>query len=302
MSLPRTVRVFALAAGLLLCTAAGARAQEPLATARELYAAANYDAALTTLDELAARHEASSEPGTVALYRALCLYGLGRAAEGDRAVEALVAEHPLYHPPLDDLSPRIRTTVMETRRRVLPSVLQQQYSDAKSAYDRQEYKTALAGFRHVLTTLDDPDVAAAVAQSPLADLRTLSTGFRDLAEKALAPPPVVAPAPVVVAAPVAPPPPKLYTADDTAVVAPVPIRQAIPSYTKVVTQRKTAIVQVVVNESGSVESAAMLTPLDPQYDRAVVAAAKAWQYEPAKAQGVPVRYQKRVQITLVPKP
>ena len=46
----------------------------------------------------------------------------------------------------------------------------------------------------------------------------------------------------------------------------------------------------------------MLSPLDPLYDRAVVAAAKTWQYQPAKADGEPVKYQKRVQITLVPTP
>ena len=44
----------------------------------------------------------------------------------------------------------------------------------------------------------------------------------------------------------------------------------------------------------------MLSPLDPAYDRAVVAAARTWQYEPAKVAGQPVKYQKRVQITLVP--
>ena len=44
----------------------------------------------------------------------------------------------------------------------------------------------------------------------------------------------------------------------------------------------------------------MLSPLDPVYDRAVVAAAKTWQYQPAKVDGEAVKYQKRVQITLVP--
>ena len=50
----------------------------------------------------------------------------------------------------------------------------------------------------------------------------------------------------------------------------------------------------------SVDSAVMLSPLDPTYDRAVIAAAKNWMYQPAKVEGKPVKYQKRVQISLVP--
>jgi hypothetical protein len=289
-------------AGIALGTSPS-HAQETLTAARELYAAASYDEALNKLDELSAKHEAIKDPGAVALYRALCLYGLGRSAEGDRAVEALVAGYPMYRPPLDDLSPRIRTTVIETRRRILPALLQQQYAAAKGAYDRQEYTAAIGGFAEVLTGLDDPDIAAAVSPASLADLRTLSTGFRDLAQKALAPPPAAAPPPLAVAAaPVVALPPRVYTPEDAGVIAPVPVRQVIPPYTRTVVQKKTAIVQLVVNETGAVESAAMLTPLDPAYDRTVVNAARTWQYMPARVDGKPVKYLKRVQIALVPSP
>ena len=98
----------------------------------------------------------------------------------------------------------------------------------------------------------------------------------------------------------APTTPKIYSADDSDVTPPVAIRQTIPTFTRPVVQRKTAVVELLVNERGGVDSAAMISPLDPAYDRAVVAAAKNWQYEPAKANGKPVKYQKRVQITLVP--
>jgi TonB family protein len=84
------------------------------------------------------------------------------------------------------------------------------------------------------------------------------------------------------------------------VTPPVVVRQTIPTFTRPVSQRKTAVVELLVNEKGAVESASMLSPLDPYYDKAVVAAAKSWQYEPARADGKPVKYQKRVQITLVP--
>lgn len=276
------------------------RTQGSLNAARELYAAAAYDEALTALNALAASGDAISDSPTVALYRALCLYALGRNGEGDRAVEAMVTSYPKFRPDFQDLSPRMRTTVTETRRRLLPGILQRQYADAKSAYDRQDYATASAGFKQVIEGLGDPDLPG---QSGLNDLRTLASGFRDLAEKALTP----APAPTVKAAVVLPPPaapppaPRVYSAGDSDVTAPVAVRQNIPAFTRPVTQRKTAVVELLVDERGAVSSATMISPLDPTYDRLVVAAAKGWQYEPAKGpDGKPVKYQKRVQITLVP--
>lgn len=300
MSVARNCLVAVLTATVTLAGTRAAHAQGTLSAARDLYAAAAYDEALNALNALASRGDAVTDSSTVALYRALCLYALNRNAEGDRAVEAMVADHPMYRPSLDELSPRMRTTVIETRKRMLPPILQRQYADAKAAYERHDYATASEGFKQVIAGLADPDLAPAASQPPLADLATLAAGFRDLAEKAALPAPtpknaVVLPAPVAAKSA-----PRIYSPADTDVVAPVAIRQTIPTYTKPVIQRKTAVVELLINEKGAVESAAMLSPLDPAYDRAVVTAAKTWQYEPAKADGEPVKYQKRVQITLVP--
>ena len=303
MSVARKCVVALVMAVVLLTSARVAQAQDSLNAARDLYAAAAYDEALTALNALAARHEAITESGTVALYRALCLYALGRNADGDRAVEALVAQNPLYRPPMDELAPRMRTTVADTRRRMLPGLLQQKYTEAKAAFDHQDYASALDGFTKVIDGLSDPDIAAAASQSPLADLSTLASGFRDLAAKALTPPPVqvAAAAAVVLPAPAAAASrPRVYSAADADVVPPVAVRQVIPTYTRPVTQRRTAIVELLVDENGAVESASMVSSLDPQFDKAVVTSAKNWHYEPARAGGQPVRYQKRVQITLVP--
>lgn len=293
----------ALTIAAMLMSAPLLQAQTTLAAARELYASAAYEDALTAFNDLASRSDAGVDASTAVLYRALCLYALGRNSDADHAIETLVAANPLYRPPVDELSPRIRTTVSDTRRRVLPGVLQQKYAEAKAAYEQNDYAAAAAGFGIVLDGLTDPDISDKAAQSPLADLKTLATGFRDLSAKALAPPPApVAPPPApVVAATVAPAPPRIYTSDDAGVVAPVPIRQSIPPYSRQVQQRKTAVVQLLINESGAVESASMLTSLDPQYDRVVLTAAKSWQYQPAKAGGKAVKFQKRVPITLVPR-
>jgi TonB family protein len=300
MSIAKKSVVVALSAALLLTTARATSAQGSLSAARDLYAAAAYDEALNALNALGSRGETITESSTVALYRALCLYALGRNTEGDRAVEALVAQNPFYHAPMDELSPRMRTTVRDTRRRLLPAFLQQKYAEAKAAYEQKEYATAAEGFGKVIDGLADPDIATAASQSPLSDLGTLAAGFRDLASKAMMP--VAAPkAAVVLAAPVASASaPKTYSAADTEVAPPVAIKQVIPPYTRPVAQRKTAVVELLVNEHGAVESASMVSALDPTYDRAVLAAAKNWTYQPAKADGKPVKYQKRVQITLVP--
>ena len=51
---------------------------------------------------------------------------------------------------------------------------------------------------------------------------------------------------------------------------------------------------------GSVESATMFTPINPQYDRLALTAARSWQYEPARLDGAPVKFMKRIQVNIVP--
>jgi TonB family protein len=63
---------------------------------------------------------------------------------------------------------------------------------------------------------------------------------------------------------------------------------------------RNGIVEVVINETGSVESAAMLQPVDPEYDRLVLNAARTWAYQPARRDGAPVKFRKRIQIAISP--
>jgi hypothetical protein len=51
---------------------------------------------------------------------------------------------------------------------------------------------------------------------------------------------------------------------------------------------------------GGVESANMIASINPQYDRQALAAARLWQYQPARLDGAAVKYMKRIQVNLVP--
>jgi hypothetical protein len=46
----------------------------------------------------------------------------------------------------------------------------------------------------------------------------------------------------------------------------------------------------------------MLDSIDRQYDQMVIAAAKKWQYHPATADGMPVKFLKRLSIAVTPSP
>jgi len=285
---------------LLVLIAPEARAQDPIAKARELYAAAEYDAALTMLDGLAAGKHGVVDRQAVEVYRTLCLMAVGRREEADRAIEGIIAEDPLFRPG-DDVSPRMRTVFSDARRRLLPSLIQQNYQQAKAAFDRQDYAAAASGFKRVVDTVSDPDMTQAAAESPLSDLRTLATGFHDLSVKAIPPP---APPEPVAAAPAAPVPNRIiYGGEDAQVVAPVAIQQELPKYPgRIRPGGMTGVVEVVINEMGLVESASTVVSLGAAYDQLVTAAATRWQYYPARADGKPVKFRKRIQITVSAQP
>jgi hypothetical protein len=287
-------------AAFLLTTVSYVAAQQPsLAAARELYATAEYQDALTILDALAAGDSSREDRRLIELYRTLCLFAVGRRAEADRAIESMIAQDPLYRTPtVDDIPPRLRSALSDARKRLLPLFIQAKYGEAKAAFDREDFGTAKDGFRQVMEGLADPDVAAAASQPPLSDLRTLAGGFHDLSVKAAEPPPPpVAPAP---AAPAVPQAPRMYNSGDPRVVPPVIIVQRVPPFRGKVTSSGMGIIEVVIDETGAVESAKMRVPLNGMYDKLVVTAAKSWQYQAATLDGVPVKFRKLVQVSLVP--
>jgi hypothetical protein len=299
-----------LAAVLTLGVAGVAAGDDSLNVARELYASANYEDALAMLNRIRTPTGAADDRA-VERYRALCLLALGRSIEAQKAIEIVVAAEPSYHPSDSEVSPRVRSAFSDVRRRMLPAIIQQKYGLAKAAFDRKDFVTAADGFGQVSEMLNDPDVGAAASMPPLADLRTLAAGFRDLAVTASAPPPPP-PAPVAAASAPEPPPvrpepklpliPRIYGAEDGNVVPPSVVRQSLPPFPSRAFSAAQGALAVVIDERGAVESAAMLLPLGQPYDRMVLDAAKTWRYKPATIDGAPVKFRRVVQINLSPPP
>lgn len=307
-----------LVALMTLLAAPGLSAQDSVIAARDLYTAAAYEDALVVLNRLRDRDRSEEDNRTIEQYRAFCLLALGRVQEAEQAIESIVVVQPLYFPSPADVSPRVRAAFTDVRRRMLPGIVQEKYSQAKAAYDRKNYAAAEAGFKHVLDVLADPDLAAVAARPPLSDLRTLTAGFHDLSAAAAAPPPPPPPPPPSPPPPPPPPPPlppppppepiraplpqtpRIYSAADANVVPPSAIKQELPLYPRDNFPMNHGVLEVVVNERGEVESAAMRAPVKPTYDGLALAAAKAWRFTPATLDGKPVKFRKLIQINLDP--
>jgi TonB family protein len=158
--------------------------------------------------------------------------------------------------------------------------------------------------------------AAGASNEALADMGVLVDGFLDLArtsERAAAEAEAAAVARAEAAAPAPPAPvseativnrtPGVYSANDTDVVAPVTLRQQMPTIpynlARGMTNSKGAgVLEVTINEKGRVDQASMREPVNPFFDSVVIAAAKSWQYKPATRGGEPVKYIKRIGVSV----
>jgi hypothetical protein len=300
------VAAFVIAMGLALPAAAQLEGPQAatapggmLVAAKDLYASARYDEALSVLNGLRAGEAADRK--AVEQYRSLCLLALGRASEAESAIAAVVTADPTYRPGASEASPRVRATFTDVRKRLLPDITTSRYQAAKAAYDRRQWADAEAQFRMVLALIDDPDNGGR-----LTDLRVLTAGFLELSARAAAPPPPPAepkPAPIAAAAPVAPTRPeagKIYGTDDDEVTPPVVVRQDIPGipHSMMAMARSRGLVEVVIDEQGRVVAMTMRTSIHPSYDLQVLTAARDWKYRPATVNGQPVRYRRLISINI----
>ena len=286
-----------LAAAIVLSMAEAAAAQGSLAGARDLYASAAYEDALTMLNGLRGADRRQEDGRAINEYRALCLLALGRADEATGAIQAMVAAVPSYHLSETDVSPRVRAAFRDVRQRMLPAIIQQKYAEAKAAFDRKNLAAASEGFKLVLELLGDPDLGSAANQPPLSQLRQMAMSFRDLAAASTPPPPPVAPVVHPPAAPLRPAAPRIYSLADANVVPPTVLRQTMPVLGDVFVQRQ-GVVEIIINEVGMVETATMTVPVNVVYNGLVLAAAKSWRYMPATADGVAVKFRNSIQLDL----
>jgi TonB family protein len=283
---------------ILLLTSLSVQAQDTISQARDLYTAANYEGALGLLSRLDSPSNQPSDRLVINQYRAFCLLALGRTPEAEQAIEAVVMANPLYRPAEADASPRLLSAFSKVRQRMLPTLVQREYASAKAAFDRQDFATAVVAFDRALQGLHDPDLGDAGGRPPLADLRTLANGFRELSARAAAPPPEPTPAPVVVA-----PPPirrEVYTTGDMGVTAPVTLHQEMPPFMRAFGQGGDGVLEIVINQAGGVESATMRSSVNPRYDVNVLTATKNWKYAPATVDGTPVKFRKVISIAIKP--
>jgi TonB family protein len=292
-------------AALMGTAAAPAMAQEggPLAAARDLYASARYDEALAMLNGLRPQETGNTvNLRSIEQYRSLCLLALGRSAEAEVAIAAVVASDPMYLPTETEASPRVRSAFSEVRQRQLPEIARTRYAAAKAAFDRKEFPAAEQQFRDLLKLIDDPDMGGR-----LSDLRMLVAGFVDLATAAAAPPPAPEPArpeprreePAAPAAP-AIDPQKVFTGDDEGIVAATSIRQEVPRVPVQISSqtRDRGLLEVTIDEQGRVIQARLRLSLHPIYDSQLLAATRDWRYQPATLNGRPVKFRKVIQITV----
>jgi TonB family protein len=301
----RHLRLILLSSAVVLAAASTAAAQDTLASARQLYGSAAYDEALSVLDRLRAA-PASGPTSALAVdqYRAFCLMALGRQSDANHAIEDVIAADPNYVPNETDVAPRVVSAFRDARRRLLPTVAQQRYIAAKTAYDKKDYAAAVAGFDAVILLMEAPDLAEAATQPPLSDLRTLVSGFRDLARAASAPAPApAAPAKAEPAPPPAPAPPKPYfSSEDPSVVPPVVVVQVAPRWPagaqNFMMKGRRGVLELIINEEGAVESAVMRQQIAKVYDDALLASARNWRYKPATKDNVPVKFKKMISITV----
>jgi tetratricopeptide (TPR) repeat protein len=281
---PRRFATNWTAFALLIALPAVARGADELDAAKDLYAAAAYDEALTALDRVRMTGPgAASSVYLVQQYRALCLIALGRSDEAKKTVEDMVRSAPGRRAAKGELPPRLEALFHEARQRVLPVAAQEAYARGKAGYDARDYAAAALAFERAVTLLADPDVSP----SPqLGDLRTLATGFLQLSRAGLSakaiPPPSEAPA-------------------ASAETAPVTLVQTFPSWPSSLMAPKaplSGLIEVAIDATGKVAALKFVRRMNPIYDQMVETASKEWRYTPATRNGKPVAGSKTIVVNV----
>jgi len=317
------MRTIVIVGALLIAAAATVSGQDLLSAAKDQYASAAYEDALSTLNRL----DGSVGPDVARQadeYRAFCLYALGRTGEAESVAESLIRKEPLVRLEAADASPRLESMFSGVRKRLLPSLIRDRYRVARAAVDQKSFAAAepsLADARRMIAEAEK----LGVKDEGLSDLSVLVDGFLQLikssadqkkaeqpamvaaaAPAATAPAPVRSPAPVsaradasVAAAAI----PRVYSAVDEGVSPPVALEQKMPPMSnemQMITRasKGRGMIDIVIDESGRVIDTSVRQSLNSAFDAMLVRESRKWKYRPAMVNGAPVRYVKT--LILVP--
>jgi len=317
----------ALIVALVMMPSVVTAQDDPLRTARDLYASAAYEEALAEL----ARVESSPEtPATMRdkdAYRVFCLVALGRAVEAQERAESLVRSNPLLSvDQFPDASPRIATIFTAVQRRVLPPLVKEAYrtARARALENASDAHSRLLDVRKLLAMAE----RVGAFDETLADIRMLVDGFLELASAgepqnrpsattaatmpsdAASPPAATAssnatsqPAATVPPNAASPPAAVVPAAADKGITAPIAVYQPQPNVPPVLLDlvrrlNRPAAINVVINERGAVDDVVVTQSVTAAYDALIVAAARTWRYKPAMKGGVPIRFVSPVVINV----
>jgi TonB family protein len=259
-----------------------------LGEAKGLYTSAEYERALAVLQEIDSSTVTPEEARDKALHQALCFLALNRQPEAESKIEEAVQAMPLFRPD-GDTPPRLRTLVDDVRSRMLPSLVQQHYRSGRAFFDGGKYADALREFNLALQLAEDS--ADPTRASLFADITTLASGFRDLSRALGSGSPISVPESGSKPGTVAPP---------------VTIRQDTPAWPPslrflAAEQRPGSLsgtLDIVVSQTGDVQSVKLVKSIHPLYDALLLSAAKQWKYQPATRAGVPVEFVKRLAVNV----
>jgi hypothetical protein len=216
-------------------------ADSSLTAAKDLYASAAYEDALSVLTGLASSTDVSPDvTQQIEQYRAFCLYALGRRSEAESVAEALIRRDPMFQPAADELSPRIETMFTDVQKKVLPVLIREKYRMAKAAVERKEFGAAEPQLVGVAQMAERAHTLGLTDES-LSDIAVLAEGFLQLTRAASQPQqavrmteigsesPAVAMKANNAAVNAAVASPQVFVQGSPGVTAPVPIRQTLPS-------------------------------------------------------------------------
>jgi hypothetical protein len=81
---------------------------------------------------------------------------------------------------------------------------------------------------------------------------------------------------------------------------PLPISQPMPQWSKRtgVPQTYHGVIDLTIDEHGSVATVALKQPMEPDFDQALIKSARTWKYKPALLNGHPVPFLKVIEIQI----